>query len=230
MPPKQHSLWPPSFKAAIFDFDGTISDTAALWNKVDRAFLSSRGLPFTADYQQNLSALGFKAGARYTIERFGLDEGVDDICAEWKRLGRALYASSATLRPGAANYIRALREHGIGVALATVNDADMLDAIQHVRFDALFDVRVHGTDVTRPKDHPDIYLEAARQLGVGASDCMVFEDVYIGARSAKSAGMAVCGVRANDHSQFADELRSYSDVWVEDWRDALGRQGQGALS
>ena len=61
------SLWPPSFKGAIFDFDGTISITRDVWTEGDRVFLGARGFEVTPDYQRALSALGFEAGARYTI-------------------------------------------------------------------------------------------------------------------------------------------------------------------
>ena len=122
------ALWPPRFEAAIFDFDGTIADTAAVWREVDLAFLGQRGLEFTDDYSRALSALGFEAGARYTIERFGLKERPEDICAEWNRMGRALYRTRVALRPGAEAYIRALRAAHVPCALAPTNDPDVLAA------------------------------------------------------------------------------------------------------
>lgn len=112
-------LWPLAFKAAIFDFDGTISDTAALWRQVDEAFLGSRGIECPKDYSRTLSVLGFAAGARYTIERFGLSATTQEICDEWNQMGRTLYESNVELRPGAENYICALHRRGIPVALAT---------------------------------------------------------------------------------------------------------------
>lgn len=214
-----HALWPPRFKAAIFDFDGTISDTATIWHEVDRAFLSSRGLPYTDEYPRMLSSLGFEAGARYTIETFGLRESVAEVCEEWKRMGRALFESHATLRPGVQLYVHALTERGVRVALATVNDRDVLKSLRHVDVEALFEVCVYGGEVARPKDHPDIYLETARRLGIEPTDCIVFEDIATGLRSASSVGMLTCGVRSFDPVQRVDEVRSAADLWLDDWRD-----------
>lgn len=213
------SLWPPSFEAAIFDFDGTIADTASIWHEVDLAFLGARGLPYDEEYPRRLSALGFEGGAAYTVKRYGLKEDPADICAEWNRMGRALYRTRVTLRPGAEHYIRALREAGVRVALATTNDKDVLDSMQHVDVDSLFDVRVHGREVARAKDHPDIYLEAAARLGVSPERCVVFEDIVPGLLSAKRAGMVACGVLSNDPVQQVAEIRRVADLVLEDWQD-----------
>ncbi|MDD5799670.1 MAG: HAD family phosphatase [Coriobacteriales bacterium] len=212
-------LWPPDFDAAIFDFDGTISDTASLWHEIDLAFLGERGLPYSADYPQKLNVLGFEAGARYTIERYGLHEAPEDICNEWNLMGRALYRSRATLRDGAQGYIEALRGRGVGIALATTNDPDVLDSMRHVDVNRLFDVRVHGKEVARQKDHPDIYLEAARRLGVEPGRCIVFEDIVPGLLSARRAGMCACGVYSNDPVQNVAEVRRVADRFLWEWTD-----------
>lgn len=212
-------LWPPAFGAAIFDFDGTLSDTARLWREVDEEFLGRRGFDVPEDYAQVLSLLGFEKGAQYTIDRFGLDEAVEDICAEWNRMGRERYRDEACLRPGAEAYLRALAGTGIPVALATTNDPDVLDSMRSINVDSLFDVRVHGVDVSAPKSEPDIYLEAARLLGMAPERCIVFEDLAAGIRSARSADMLTCGVRANDPAQDVDAVRQAAHLFLNDWRD-----------
>lgn len=211
------SLWPPSFKATIFDFDGTISDTAHLWHEVDVTFLGAHGIDFDEDYGRMLNVLGFAAGARYTIERYGLSESVEEVCETWTRMGRALYEAKATLRPGVETYLRALRTQGIPVGLATTNARSVLDAIQNVDVDDLFDARVHGAEVARGKDHPDIYLECARRLDVAPEECMVFEDITQGVLSAHSVGMLTCGVRSSDPIQQVKELQAISDLWLDSW-------------
>lgn len=212
-------LWPPSFEAAIFDFDGTLADTASIWHEVDRAFLGARGLPYDDEYPRMLSVLGFEGGARYTIKRFGLKEDPADICNEWNRMGRALYRTRVTLRPGAEDYIRALRGRDIPCALATTNDPEVLDSMQRVDVESLFDARVHGRDVAHAKDHPDIYLEAASRLGVAPEGCIVFEDIVPGLVSAKRVGMTACGVISNDPVQQVADIRRVADLLLADWRD-----------
>ena len=70
-----------------------------------------------------------------------------------------------------------------------------------------------------PKSKPDIYLEAAQRLGAAPEDCIVFEDITVGIRSARCAGMLTCGVRSNDPAQDAEEVREAADLFLDDWRD-----------
>lgn len=213
-------LWPPAFDAAIFDFDGTIADTASIWREVDETFLGMRGIsPVPEDYSRMLTILGFEGGAQYTIETFGLKESPEEICDEWNRMGRALYRTNVCLRDGAEDYIQALRDREVPLALATTNDPEVLDAMERVDVDALFDVRVHGCEVGVPKDRPDIYLEAARRLGVAPERCIVFEDIAPGLRCAREAGFLTCALRSGDPSQLFDEVRDAADLYLKEWTD-----------
>lgn len=215
------TLWPPSFSAAIFDFDGTLAETWRLWRRVDEVFFSTRGLPFDEDASATLATLGFAAGAQWCVERYRLREEVSDIVAEWNRLGAALYETQVRLRPGARDYLLALRGAGVPLALATTNDPHVLGAMRHVDVGALFDEVVCGREVARGKDHPDIYLEAARRLGAAPGACAVFEDILPGTLSARRAGMTTVAVRSSDPRQPWDALAREADVAIEGWRGLL---------
>lgn len=215
------SLWPPTFSAAIFDFDGTLASTADIWREVDELFLSKRGILYTKEFPRMLATLGFAAGAEYAIERFGLDERPEDICREWNEMGSYFYRTRVELRKGAEAYLKALRGQGIALALATTNDARVLRAMELVDVDSLFDAVVCGSDVNVGKDHPDIYLEAARQLGAPCDRCIVFEDIVPGILSAKSVNMIACAVRSNDPIQVFDDLAAVADLSIDGWDELL---------
>ena len=212
-------LWPFEAGAAIFDFDGTLADTAHIWHDVDRIFLSRRGLPFPAGYGEAIAALGFEQGARYTIDLFRLNEKVEDICDEWNAIGREMYQREVVLRDGAERYIMALRAQGIPCALATTNDVRVLSSMRNFNPSDLFDACVYGAEVAKGKNEPDIYLEAAARLGAEPTDCLVFEDILVAVRTAKGIGMRTCGVRSSDPVQRVDELRKLADLWLEEWTD-----------
>lgn len=220
-------LWPPSFSAAIFDFDDTLALTHDLWKQVDIAFLRSRGISYTPDVGRTLTMLGFAGGARWCIERYGLKDTVDEICDEWNSMGRALYATQVHLRPGAREYLAALRSAGVPLALATTNDPDVLAAMRgNVDVYALFDSVVCAKEVGCGKDHPDIYLEAARRISANPEDCMVFEDLLQGICSAKRAGMRTCAVLSNNPLQNEREVVAAADCSIASWRDALTDERQ----
>ena len=220
-------LWPPSFSAAIFDFDGTLAQTWHLWRRVDEIFFATRGLPFDEDASATLATLGFAAGAQWCVERYRLRDEVSDIVDEWNRLGAALYETEVRLRPGAEAYLRALRGAGVPLALATTNDPHVLGAMRHVDVYGLFDEVVCGLEVARGKDHPDIYLEAARRLGAAPEGCVVFEDILPGVLSARRAGMATVAVRCDDPRQPGSALRREADAWIEGWEGLVGEASAG---
>lgn len=212
-------LWPLKAEAAIFDFDGTLADTAHIWYEVDHVFLRRRNLSYPQGYGEQLAALGFEKGAQFTIDLFHLDETPQAICDEWNAIGREMYREEVTLRPGAERYIRALRAAGIPCALATTNDVRVLSSMQHLDPAELFDTCVYGAEVGKGKDEPDIYLEAARRLGVAPRECIVFEDIAIAVQSAQAVGMRVCAVNSSDRAQPTDVLRATADLWLDDWQD-----------
>lgn len=217
----QTPFWPPTFDAAIFDFDGTIADTGWIWVEVDKAFLGARGIEYTPEYARVLTLLGFAAGSRYTIETYGLDEEPDDVCAEWTRLSKALYRTRVYLKPGVEEYIKALRAQGVKTALATTNEPELIETMQHVDAFDLFDVRVYGREVGVAKDHPDIYLEAARRLGVEPGRCMVFEDLEQGLRSSRDAGFQTCAVKSDETAQVLEDVLDAADLFLDDWTNLL---------
>ena len=215
------NLWPPSFDAAIFDFDGTLAATSALWRRVDEIFFATRGLEFDESASSILATLGFAEGARWCVETYRLRDEVQDIVDEWNRLGAALYETSVVLRPGAERYLQALRKVGVPLALATTNNPHVLGSMRHVNVYELFDEVVCGVDVSRGKDHPDIYLEAARRLGAQPSGCLVFEDILPGVLSAREAGMATVAIRSDDAHQPVGSLKREADHWLDDWESVL---------
>ena len=212
------TLWPFKYKAAIFDFDGTIGDSGAVWDKVDKIFLEKRGIAWTPEFAENLAALGFKEGAQFVIEKYKLNSTAEEICEEWNNLASNMYRTQVNLRPGAEKYIRSLKEAGYPVALATTNDKAVISALRP-RIDVweLFDAVVFGAEVPRAKNHPDIYLEAARRLGVDPCGCIVFEDIPEGLTSATKAGMTPCAVRSFEATQNLLAIKKAGDFLLEDW-------------
>lgn len=212
-------LWPPAFEAAIFDFDGTISQTGWIWHEANRSFLARRGIAYSQELAIRMAPLSFEDGAACMAEECGLGEPTKDICAELSRISLFHYRSGARLRPGVEEYLRALRSTGIGIALATSNSPEIIGVLEHVPVSDLFDHCVYERDVGVPKNRPDIYLEAARRLGCEPSRCAVFEDITTAARTAHEAGFVTCGVRSGDYTQDMGLLGEVSDMLLSDWED-----------
>lgn len=193
-----------SSKAAIFDLDGTLLDSMGVWDQVDIDFLGRRGIEVPADYMTKVASMQFRQIAEYTIARFGLPDTPEQLMDEWDDMARVAYSTVVEAKPHAVAYLTWLRESGAKLAVATSLPPTLREpAMKHVGIFDFFDVTVSVDDAGDVgKDSPDVYLLAASRLGVEPADCTVFEDLLIGIRSAKSAGMKVWAM--HDDSSDAD--------------------------
>lgn len=207
-------------KGMIFDLDGTLLDSMGAWDKVDVLFLGKRGIAMPGDYQLAITALSYDEAAAYTKARFALEDSVDTIIAEWKGMVRQEYAHKLRLKPGAEKYLRALHGKGYKLALATGSGRELYEpALQNNGVYAFFDAFVTLEDVPRGKDFPDIYLRAAELLGLSPGACLAFEDILVGARSAKEAGMRVVAVSDRSSLQDREALKRLATAFIEDFRE-----------
>jgi len=183
------------FKAALFDMDGTLLDSMGVWAQVDEDFFSIRGIVTPDDYGPNLAGKSFLQSAEYTKERFGLPESCEEIVAEWNALCRVQYEQHVPLKPGAAAYLRLLKRHGVKIAAATALPEHLfMPALVRTGVADLFDAFTSTEETGTHKRTGDVYLLAARKLGVAPEDCIVFEDILEGIEGARRAGMRACAV------------------------------------
>ena len=209
-------------KAAIFDLDGTLLDSMGVWKRIDADFLAQRGFEVPDDYVTTVSAMQFRQIAEYTIARFGLDETPEQLMDTWNEMARVAYCTVVEAKPGALTYLEELHARGVGLAVATSLPPMLREpALDHAGMRDLFDVTVSVDDVGDVgKDRPDVYLAAARKLGVQPRDCTVFEDLLAGMRSARSVGMRVWAMY--DDSSAADwpAIRELADGTLFDFAAA----------
>jgi beta-phosphoglucomutase len=101
--------------------------------------------------------------------------------------------------------LQTFKKHGCKIALgsASKNARPILDKIELTPY---FDVIVDGTNVSKAKPDPEVFLQAANQLGIAPKDCVVFEDAVAGIQAAKAAGMRAFGIGAPELLTQADRV------------------------
>ena len=210
-------------KAAIFDLDGTLLDSMGVWDQVDVDFLSKRGIDVPDDYMAKVAAMQFRAIAEYTIARFDLPDTPEELMDEWDEMARVMYATVVEVKPGAVDYLRALKATGAKLAVATSLPPRLREpALRHVGMFDFFDEIVSVDDANDVgKDHPDVFLLAASRLGTAPADCTVFEDLLVAIRSAKSVGMRVWAMHDDSSDRDWDEICAEADgVLLDGFGDA----------
>jgi len=208
-------LFPPH-EAAIFDLDGTLLDSMWVWHAVDREFFQARGMELPEDYAKELQSLTFRETAEYTIARFGLPESPEALMAQWNEMSFRQYRDHVRLKPGAREYLQALRAWGVKLGVASNLTAHVARAVLESNgvldwFDAL----TSADEVLRGKRFPDIWLLAARKLRVEPRMCVAYDDVPKSLLGMRAAGMTACAVREPDMPQDWEWMKREFDCWIE---------------
>ncbi|MDR1133155.1 MAG: HAD family phosphatase, partial [Synergistaceae bacterium] len=208
-------------KAYIFDLDGTLLDSTGLWERIDADFLSKRGIPAPEDYAPAVAAMSFREGAEYTIARFNLPDTADALCREWYGMALYAYGHTVRLKPNVREYLAALKSRGMKLGVATSSTFQLYDAaLRNLGILSFFDAICSADEVEYGKSRPDIFILAAKKLGVSPSDCVVFEDVLRAVQSAKSAGMTVYGVYDEASKADWERIKATADGAFADFKDA----------
>ncbi|OQR91286.1 hypothetical protein ACHHYP_04809 [Achlya hypogyna] len=181
-------------EAVIFDLDGTLLDTEMLSMA---ALTEICGSGYTIELQKRIMGTPAHHWTRVVIEAMNLSISPDELTHAWHVTMRNKYTECQVL-PGAFALLKALPTT-VKIALATSSPANAV-AVKRSVHPALFErfqVIVTGDNpaVVKGKPNPDIFLEAARQLGVtDPAKCIVVEDTFHGVTAGKAAGMKVVAV------------------------------------
>jgi HAD superfamily hydrolase (TIGR01509 family) len=208
--------------AIVFDLDGVIVDSEELWDEVRESLARERGGNWSEQAQADMMGMSSTEWSRYMHDVIGLPEEPEEISREVVERMLERYAEGLPLIDGAVAAVEKLA--GIGpLAVASSSNRRLIDRVLEVSGLApYFEVTVSSEEVARGKPAPDVYLEAARRLGVEPTRCVAVEDSASGIRSAHAAGMHVVAIPNRAFPPAADVL-AQADV-VLDSIEALGPQ------
>ena len=186
-------------KALLFDLDGTLIDSMPHHESAWAAWYAQRGLAMGAGSE--FAATAGRANAEILADLFP-SHSADEHTAmadEKEALYREFASRSLALIGGARAFVEQARARGLRMAVCTASTPDNIAlAFALHGIDGWVDAVVSPADTmsgsgtatrVRGKPHPDIFLEAARRLGLAPAECLVFEDAPLGVEAARRAGM-----------------------------------------
>lgn len=209
-------------KAVIFDLDGTLVDSMGLWKDIDIEFLGARGIEYQDDLQEKIEGMSFTETAVFCKEYYHLEESVEELKAIWNQMAEQKYRFEIQPKPGVLKFLDRLKDKGIKMGIATSNSEELIRAVNDAyHFDKYMSCIVTSCSVKKGKPAPDVYLEAARQLGVAPEECLVFEDIVKGIEAGKNAGMKVCAVEDYFSAKQREKKKEISDYYIETYDDLM---------
>jgi HAD superfamily hydrolase (TIGR01509 family) len=198
-------------EAVVFDLDGVIVDSEQVWNEVREALVRERGGRWHERAQADMMGMSSVEWSAYMNDQLGLAEPPDEINDEVVRRMLERYRTDLPLLPGAVEAVERLAAR-YPLAVASSSNRPLIKAVlESAGLARYFRATVSSEEVPRGKPAPDVYLEAARRLGVAPDRCAAIEDSSNGIRSAKAAEMRVL-VLPNAHYPPADDALGLADV------------------
>jgi beta-phosphoglucomutase len=196
------------FRAALFDLDGVLVDTAKYHYLAWKNLAHELGFDFSEKDNERLKGVSRMRSLDILLEIGGLtfDEETKNRLAAQKNEEYVNYIrdmDETELLPGAKECLSELRSRNIKIALGSASrNASLI--LENLKIGHLFDAVIDGNKAQRAKPDPQVFLLGAQELGVDPADCVVFEDAEAGIQAARAAEMYVVGVGDPDILAVAD--------------------------
>lgn len=177
-------------EAVLFDMDGLVLDTEKLYTRFWVEAANALGYPMTVKQGLGMRSLNRTYGAAKLKSYFGEDVDYDQVRNKRIELMDAFVEKEGVyLKKGINELLIYLKDNNIKTAIATSSPIERtIKYLSSVNMDKRFDELVSGYMVEKGKPEPDIYLYAAKKLGVNPENCMVLEDSPAGILSGYKAG------------------------------------------
>lgn len=181
-------------EAVIFDLDGLLIDSEGVWNAARQEIAREAGHGWTDADRHACMGVSTQTWAGYMRDRLGLDWTVDQVIDRMIGHMLAHYRRGVPYLPGAVDAVDLAARH-YPVAIASGSHRTLLDAVTaDPALAGKFRIVVCSDEVPAGKPAPDVYLAAARKLGIAPEHCVCLEDSGAGIRAGHAAGMAVIAV------------------------------------
>lgn len=178
--------------AVVFDMDGLLFDTEALYREAAMTVAASRGHDLPEALFLSLVGRPWTANRAALLDHFGAGFAIDAFQADWIRQFDTIVDGRLALKPGVLRLLDTLDALRLPRAIATSSHhSDVRRNLAAHGLAGRFDAVVAHGDYARGKPAPDPFLHAAARLGVAPEHCLALEDSHNGVRSAAAAGMAV---------------------------------------
>ncbi len=215
-----------SHKGLLFDLDGVIVDTAKYHYIAWKEIAEELGINFTEEDNERLKGVSRVRSFEIILEigNCTMPEEEQEFYRTKKNevyLSYILKMEEDEILPGVRKFLIDVKKKGYRIALgsASKNSRVILDRLH---LTDLFDAIVDGTKVAKAKPDPEVFLRGAKELGLEAGECIVFEDAFAGIEAAHAGNMKAVGIGSKELLPEADyHMPGFEGITIEEIEEKL---------
>lgn len=200
-------------EGAIFDLDGTLVDSMALWQSMGSTYIKAQGLEPEPKLNEKLYSLTIMQAAEYFKKRYALELDHEAIVKGCNAVMEEAYNTKVFLKSGAKEFLDLLLKHNIPMYIATATDRHLVEvALKKLDIAGYFNGLITSTEAGSGKaESPAIFDIAREKIGTSLAKTIVFEDSFHGIETAKKAGYLVAALYDDTAKSMEKTIKDIAD-------------------
>jgi len=208
-------------KTYLFDFDGTLVDSMPSYVSAMLKILDDNGIKYSDDIIKIITPLGVIGAAEYYI-KIGLDMPKEEIISLMKQYMAEAYFYHIEAKENVITVLRELKKRGDSINVLTASPHLTLDAcLKRLGIFDMFDNVWSCDDFSTTKSDPEIYKMVAEKLGEKVENVLFLDDNLNADKTAKQAGMKVCGVYDDSSKEYTEDIKEVADYYIYNFSELL---------
>ncbi len=204
-------------KTYLFDFDGTLVDSMPTYVAVMLRILDEEGIAYGPDIIKTITPLGISGTAEYFIS-LGVNKPAEEIILKMQHYAAEAYFYHIPAKDNVIPVLQQLKGEGASLNVLTASPHITLDAcLKRLGIFDIFDNVWSCDDFGTTKADPEIYKMAAQRLCQPIHRILFVDDNLNADKTAKEAGMPVCGVYDPSSEEYTEEIKAATDFYIENF-------------
>lgn len=210
------------FKAAIFDFDGTIADSMPMWSDFASRFVTHLGGVPREGLNKLVNAMSVQEAEIYLQREYFPHMTLEKIIEKTDLYVMERYKKGFAPKEGIENFVKKLSQKGVSMAISTATDREPVSlALSALGLSDYFKCIVTCTDAGVGKSSsPAVFDLTLEKIGAKKEDAIIFEDSFYAAKTAKEAGYCVAGIFDEFSSSKKADMQAICDYYFDDFYKA----------
>ena len=210
------------YNTYLFDFDGTLVDSMSSFISVMLRILDENNIKYGEDIVKIITPLGYAGTAEY-FQQLGIPMSKDKMIKQMNEYIYEDYLYNIPEKSNVVSTLETLKKMGADLNILTASPHLVLDpCLKRLGIYDLFTNVWSCDDFSTTKANPEIYKKAAEKLGKPVGEILFLDDNYNADKTAKIAGMKVCGVFDKSSSDYVDDIKAITDHYIYDFSELLG--------